>query len=1624
MQKRIARLFSLFLAVVMAVGLLPASALAACDLEELAAVPAGEEVVSAGLAERPAKVLEADEPARLAAEGDLTIEGYTRVETLRDEMDGYYLIVAQYDGSYYMLYPGATGGGANVKNAAKLVVDANGKATGYKLNVPSYDDATAQTDFAAAENTILQNAGNTYSVTAVGPGNASYVLCNSTAVGYSEGSADSKVILENSPNSGYLYLKNDYHNSKGNLIFWKNNLNFNQATLGSADYIGDMMLFKSNTKEPPLPTGQLRALITAAEALNQADYTPRTWAELSAALTAARTAVSGEDRQAMKAAIAALSTAKDALQRKPVVEAPPAASTTYPEVTGDTLEEGVYTILGQGNGRTVILYNSDGRTNQSGATVSSDGQLSPGTNGNNVLWKVTKVNDGKYTIQGTLSGNGAGYFPSSGNTANTQLSLTSESSSIGQFTITKVDGGYQLQAEEGKYITFHDTKNSSTHWYIGATSDYTTGTTSSTLRFFKETTTKPLTADELRPAGGTSTVADRPFPDGDGAVPYFYRIPALVRLENGAHQDRIVAMADARWTMYQDALNIDTIISYSDDNGQTWHYSYPNFFGDTELTSHASRAAVFIDPVLAQDKNGNLYLMADAFPAGVATDGASAQKPQDTTGFAEIEHGGVTKKRMTIYTSPEASQQNDDNYSYYIGDFETVAGSESKYATIWDAYDQSDSGFYVDDHFYLYKKAGDTKVPADDIIYCRQLNSSNESTDVWVQQNVFFYNATLHVRDAQYLYLVKSTDGGETWGAPMILNDQVRTGEMRFYGPGPGAGIYLEDGTIVLPCYESGRGERASFIYSSDGETWRRAPTANVGSENTVVQIDSTTIRQFYRSGASTVSYVDYTLTDGVWNPGSPVDTGAQKLDTNQVSSLLPSTIIDGKRVILVSTATSHAGGGTYNRHFGKIHAFALNDDKTMTLLSTYEVNTEDDWYGYSSMAELADGSVGLLYEDNHTWIGYGDHCGIRYVSIPLHTILLPGLVARADALNEGDYTADSWSGLATPLAAAKAVQDGTDQDTTAETAYTNLSNAIQALVKKAVVITGTVTGTGNAAVENAVVTLEDDAYSPVGLTATTDASGQFTFNNENTADVTLSSAKSYKLKVQAPGYQVTTVTAAAFSGETPTSTTPVTLTAQPAATYANSFNDQDSVSVLSGFDEDTSPTAVWQNSAAKITMRTSNRETNNIVYKGVAFSNSTVSFDLTPLSSGTRVGAVLRATSGSSRIYAGTFDSTQGWGWEYWPGNNQYGNGTQENVPKLDTNVTRHFLVSITGKTLTMSVDGVPVINKELSAPPAKGFAGIVSNGTSSFLLDNLYVCRTDAKNAVTFATSQDGTLAGKVIADITEVQSDLVSGGQVYEGDTVVITGTGNTGKLLGGITVTDTTDNTAVSVTKTPIDGGAYQFSFTMPAHPVSVTGTFGTTVTGAVITGAMQVKKNLTATAKAGEADVPADSATYQWSHQNTDGSWQTCTDGQAQVKNVKAADLGKKVKVRVEGKGDYAGWTEVETQETIGAADVELNGVSFSRPGVTVIMNGAAGDASSDNTTVVGNKVTLTAVLDPNNATVSGYTWSVVKENGDPWTDQDIVTLSSVEDRPDQLLVTVSKTGKVWVKVEAAAGTLA
>ncbi len=425
-------------------------------------------------------------------------------------------------------------------------------------------------------------------------------------------------------------------------------------------------------------------------------------------------------------------------------------------------------------------------------------------------------------------------------------------------------------------------------------------------------TSLKVLAETDNPGGGTTQ--NQPFSSNTGGSTYF-RIPALVTLNDGT----LVASADARWSGSGDAGGIDTIVSRSTDGGNAWSYSFANYLGDNDMQFNTN-CATFIDPSMATDGSNTIYMLVDLFVAGYAINTAP-KLPLTGLGF--------NNQGKLIVRESSTDSSTYSNYSYYVGDY-----GDNGYALIYDSTNTAVDGYKVDRWFNLYQN--DTKI-----------------------SNLFYADGAYQAYPTTYLYLTKSTDGGVTWGAPTLLNVK-NDGEM-FYGVGPGSALVTSTGRIIFACYKY-PDEYTSVIYSDDnGVTWTRSANMSANSSEATMAEVGGRIYMFTRHGGYYVSEDNGTNWSEQKSMGISYNTGCQ------LSAIKYSQKIDGKDAIILSAPAS-----TSSRSTGTLFVALINSDGTLDWKYSYQVT--DGSYAYSSMSEMEDGNIALLYESGGAYIYFNKY--------------------------------------------------------------------------------------------------------------------------------------------------------------------------------------------------------------------------------------------------------------------------------------------------------------------------------------------------------------------------------------------------------------------------------------------------------------------------------------------------------------------------------------------------------------------------------------------------------------------------------------------------------------------------
>lgn len=477
-------------------------------------------------------------------------------------------------------------------------------------------------------------------------------------------------------------------------------------------------------------------------------------------------------------------------------------------------------------------------------------------------------------------------------------------------------------------------------------------------------TSFPLLAfatDEIgqKPEDGISY--DRPFVTNSPSQ--MYRIPGIVTMDDGT----LVAHGEARWNGGMDGGGNDSMIARSTDNGMTWKYTMVNYYPDNGNVFNTASTGTCDSGIATDGKR--VYLLTTFFPAGYALNGSSADHQVKSGDTAFYDNDKLNDGKLKLRLLGESA------YNYYLGDFDEATGRAKIFNNNGSAY----GDYNVDHDYYLYDG-----------------NSKNG--------NLFYSDCLFQTVKTTFLMFRSSDDNGATW-SPFSLVDAKKTDEA-FYGVGPGRGVVTKDGTIVFACYTwngSNTSQRASFIYSRDGgKTWTRTPNMGklkswVGhgswhSECQVIELDdNNTIRMFARNDFGKIIYGDAKVgSDGKtyeWINGAGTDgdlfgtagKGPTVLD-NEINGKKFSICADCQYSVIKYSKKMQWNGKYYDalivsspseggRSNGTFTVLLM--DENYNVVNAVQQGYSNGFFAYSSLTELPDGRIAVLFEHEAASINY-----------------------------------------------------------------------------------------------------------------------------------------------------------------------------------------------------------------------------------------------------------------------------------------------------------------------------------------------------------------------------------------------------------------------------------------------------------------------------------------------------------------------------------------------------------------------------------------------------------------------------------------------------------------------------
>ena len=219
--------------------------------------------------------------------------------------------------------------------------------------------------------------------------------------------------------------------------------------------------------------------------------------------------------------------------------------------------------------------------------------------------------------------------------------------------------------------------------------------------------------------------------------------------------------------------------------------------------------------------------------------------------------------------------------------------------------------------------------------------------------SIFNSKTGLDPIDVAQLAMVKSTDGGKTWSRPVSLTPKVKNPEDAVIFQGPGAGITMHDGTLVVPIqvWDKDKVPSAGIMYSKDGgDNWTVSSMAtNHVCEDQVVETEPGTLMLNMRNHGTQDRTRKVYVTDDLGKTWTVHSSNDRLIEPVCQASILKA----GKTLLFANPAS---------RTSRNMFTIKASDDLGATWPRSLLLDEEGGW-GYSSMAMIDDGTVGILYE-------------------------------------------------------------------------------------------------------------------------------------------------------------------------------------------------------------------------------------------------------------------------------------------------------------------------------------------------------------------------------------------------------------------------------------------------------------------------------------------------------------------------------------------------------------------------------------------------------------------------------------------------------------------------------------
>ena len=228
---------------------------------------------------------------------------------------------------------------------------------------------------------------------------------------------------------------------------------------------------------------------------------------------------------------------------------------------------------------------------------------------------------------------------------------------------------------------------------------------------------------------------------------------------------------------------------------------------------------------------------------------------------------------------------------------------------------------------------------------------------------IYWAGTGFEIEDTPQLMMVRSTDDGLTWSEPVNLTRQVKRYDWKMTFQGPGRGITMHDGTLVVPIQHqegsnSAQALCSGIMYSTDhGRTWHAHNYARATtSESTVAEIEPGVLMLSMRDETNAKTRAVYVTRDlgRTWTPHA---SDGKVIEPTCEASLLHVDAADnalGRNILLF--ANPHSASGRNHE------TIQISFDGGETWPHSILLDT-GGWQGYSCLTMIDSETVGIVHE-------------------------------------------------------------------------------------------------------------------------------------------------------------------------------------------------------------------------------------------------------------------------------------------------------------------------------------------------------------------------------------------------------------------------------------------------------------------------------------------------------------------------------------------------------------------------------------------------------------------------------------------------------------------------------------